>query len=672
MNNSAPQNRSNWKMIRFLQTKGRVQQFLLVGFLSIIIIMMVVTLVPTGGGLSDFFGFSLNENVLAKVGGQEITVQEVQKRAQAMARQQARGREIPAFYMPIFIQQAQQGLVTRQMLLNEADRMGLSATSDDLVYELQHGPYAGTLYPDGKFIGQQAYKNLLETNGTNIREFEQSVRQDISIQKVIAAITGGAVVTQSELMDQFKQENTKVKFDYAVLSLDDVAKTVTPTDAELRAFYERMKPQLKDSIPEQRKAKYILVDFAHAGVRISDADLQSYYKQHQDEYRVPETATIRHILIRTPAPDANGKVDQKALDAAKAKADDILKQLKGGASFDTLAKKYSEDSGSKNNGGLLGPIRKGQVPELEQSVFSAKKGDLVGPVRSSAGYHIIHIDDKTEPRLKPLDEVKAQFEPILLQQKGQAAAEQMAKQLQSAAAVQGMDKAAASKGLQGMETGFFARGANIPGIGNSPGFQDAVFGQKPNSTPQAVAVPNGWAVVQTTEMKPAATPTFEEAKAQLATELKQQKAQSELGRKAQELAEKAKSEHNLRTAAKAVGATVKTSELVKPGDQVPDIGQLAGQSEVVFTLKPGEIAGPIQAGNNNAIVFSLLDKQEPTPAEFEQQKETIRQSVMSRKKQDLIEIYLASLRERLQKDGKIRINEKELQKLTAAAGREQQ
>ena len=656
-------------MIRFLQTKGRVQQVLLVGFLSIIIIMMVVTLVPGGGAFGDFFGLSMSQNVLAKVGSDEITVQEVNKQAQAMARQQFRG-QLPPALLPYFLQRANDMLVTQRVILNEARRMGLVATDADLKYELQHGQLAELFFPSGTFVGQDQYRAIVQGQfNMSVPQFEDEVRKQITIDKLRTAIEGGVVATQSELMDQFKQENTKVKFEYAVLSLDDVAKTVNPTDAELRAYYERMKPQLTNSIPEQRKARYILVDFAHAGVRISQADLDSYYRQHQDEFRVPESVTVRHILVKTPPPDANGKVDQKQLDAAKAKADDILKQLKAGASFDALAKKDSDDPGSKDKGGLLGPIRRGQtVPEFEQAAFGAKKGETVGPIKSSFGYHIIHVDDKTEAHLKPLDEVKSQFEPVLLQQKGQAAAEQMAKQLQSAA-TQGMDKAAASKGLQVMETGFFARGANLPGVGNAPGFQDAVFGQKPNSTPQAVAVPNGWAVVQTTEVKPPTTPTFEEAKAKLTTELKDQKAQSELVKKAQELAEKAKSEHNLKLAAKSVGATVKTSEFVKPSDQVPDIGQLAGPAAVVFTLKPGEIAGPIQGGSNNAIVLSLLEKQEPSPSEFEQQKDQIRQAVLSRKRQELIEVYITSLRDKLQKAGKIRINEKELQKLTAEAGR---
>jgi peptidyl-prolyl cis-trans isomerase D len=208
-----------------------------------------------------------------------------------------------------------------------------------------------------------------------------------------------------------------------------------------------------------------------------------------------------------------------------------------------------------------------------------------------------------------------------------------------------------------METGFFARGANLPGIGNAPAFQDAVFDQKPNSAPQAVAISNGWAVVQTTDVKPPATPTFDEAKAQLAAQFKQEKAQSELVRKAQELADKARSEHNLRAAA-------------KPGDQVPDVGQLSGQADLVFSLKPGEIGGPIAAGNNNAIVFSLIDKQEPPASEFEQQKDQVRQAVLAKKRQELIEVYITNLRDRMQKEGKIKINDKELQRLASAAAKE--
>ena len=252
-------------MIRFLQTKGRVQQFLLVGFLSVIIIMMVVTLVP-GGGLGDFLGFSMAQNVLAKVGSQEITVNDVNKQAQLMARQQFRG-QVPPQILPFFIQRANDMLITQKVILSEANRMGLSATDTDLRYTLEHGPFAAMLFPNGSFVGQAQYQNFVQGQfDMPVAQFESELRKQITIDKLRTAIEGGVVVTNSELQEQFKKENTKVKFEYAVLSLDDVAKTITPTEAELRAYYERQKPQLTNSIPEQRKAKYILVEIGRAHV----------------------------------------------------------------------------------------------------------------------------------------------------------------------------------------------------------------------------------------------------------------------------------------------------------------------------------------------------------------------------------------------------------------------
>src|SRR5512146_1085792 len=128
-------------MIRFLQTKGRVQQVLLIGFLSIICIMMVVTLIPGGSALTDFLGLGgLNEQVVAKVGGQEISVQDVQNRARNMARQ--RYPQIPPDrVMPFIIPQVANDMVNQAIVLNEANRMGLAATNADLRDELQHGQF---------------------------------------------------------------------------------------------------------------------------------------------------------------------------------------------------------------------------------------------------------------------------------------------------------------------------------------------------------------------------------------------------------------------------------------------------------------------------------------------------------------------------------------------------
>src|SRR5512146_2705236 len=142
-------------MIRFLQTKGRVQQVLLIGFLSIICIMMVVTLIPGGSALTDFLGLGgLNDQVVAKVGGEEISVQEVQNRARNMARQQF-PQVPPDRVMAYIIPRVADMLVSQRIVLNEAHRLGLTATDADLRYMLEHGPFAQVLFPNGKFVGEE-------------------------------------------------------------------------------------------------------------------------------------------------------------------------------------------------------------------------------------------------------------------------------------------------------------------------------------------------------------------------------------------------------------------------------------------------------------------------------------------------------------------------------------
>ena len=154
-------------------------------------------------------------------------------------------------------------------------------------------------------------------------------------------------------------------------------------------------------------------------------DLQAYYDQHRDDYRVPEQVNVSHILIKTPLPGPDGKVDPKGVEEARKKAEDVLKQVKAGGNFAELAKKYSEDPGSGKNGGSLGWIGKGRtVPEFEKAAFSLAKGATSDLVQSSYGFHIIRVDDKQAAHVKSLDEVKDQIEGAIKQQKAAQAVDQ--------------------------------------------------------------------------------------------------------------------------------------------------------------------------------------------------------------------------------------------------------
>src|SRR5579864_820186 len=249
-------------MIRFLQTPGPIKKIVLGGLLTIISVFMVITLVP-GFGSTDFFSTAPTRGVVAKVAGTDITSQEVQRQARQMVQQQfPRGGAQASMLLPYFASQAAQQLIQRQALIAEAEHLGLRATDEDVRDELQHGRYSQVFFPDGNFIGEGAYEDLLQQHDLTIPVFEGGVKEDILIEKLRSLVAGSAMVTDAEIQQKFEKDNTKVKFDYAVLRKDDILKGLHPADAELRAFYDRNKATYNNSIPEKRKIKYVLIENA--------------------------------------------------------------------------------------------------------------------------------------------------------------------------------------------------------------------------------------------------------------------------------------------------------------------------------------------------------------------------------------------------------------------------
>ena len=442
---------------------------------------------------------------------------------------------------------------------------------------------------------------------------------------------------------------------------------------ELKAYFDTNKARYINAIPEKRKVRYALIDTTklEAQTQVSHDELQSYYNQHRDDFRVPEQVNVRHILIKTPVPGPDGKADPKGTEEARAKAADVLKQLKAGAKFDDLAKKYSDDPGSATKGGSLGWIEKGRtVPEFEKAAFSLAKGATSDLVQSSYGFHIIHVDDKQDAHLKPLDEVKAQIEPVLKQQKVAQAAEAQGRALLSDAKASSLEKAAASKGLQVVTTDFFSRTDSLPGIGNSPQFSEAVFAAAEKSAPDEVQVSQGTVVYQLVEIKPAATPAFDEIRSRVESDFKSERSQALLAQKTKELSDRAKASHDLKRAAKEAGASVKTSDFVARDGQVPDIGPMGGSASVAFTMKPGEISGPVQGGGNG-IVLSVIDVQEPAADTFASKQDEIRDSLRASKQDELFTVFVSNLRDQMQKSGKIKINPDEMKKLAGPASKDE-
>ena len=654
-------------MIRFLQTEGPFKKIVLSGLLLLICAAMVIAFIPGNLG-SDLTG-TPGKGVVAKVDGEDITAEEVRETARGMLQQQ--GAQLGAnasMLLPFFAQRAADQLVDRQALVAEAQHMGLKATPQEVKDELQHGRYSEIFFPGGTFIGEAEYQGLLQQHNLTPATFEDSVGKEVLISKLQALITGSASVSDAAIRQEFDKQNTKVKFEYAVLSQDDIKKGLHPTTEELKAFYDSHQKNYANSIPEKRKVKYVMIDLSKIqnGVQVTHDELQSYYNQHRDQYRVAEQAKVSHILIKTPLPGPDGKVDEKGVAEAQRRAEDLLKQLKAGAKFEDLAKKYSQDPGSAKEGGSLGWIGKGRtVPEFEKAAFSLPKGQISDLVKSSYGFHIIRVDDRQDAHMKTLEEVKNQIEPNLKQQKAQQIAQKQAEDLLQQAKTQGLDAAASAKGMTVITSEFFGRKDLLPGLGPAPQFMDAVFTTAEKSPPQMAATSQGFAVFDLLEVKPQSTPTFEEIRTRVEQEFKSERSSVLLSQKAQELSDRAKAEHDLKKAAKELGAVVKTSEFVSPDGQVPDIGSMTGQAAVAFSMKPGDISGPINSGANG-VVIAITEVQAPSETDFAAKHDQIRDTLLQGKEQELFGLFVTNLREQMEKTGKIKINQDEMKTLTHA------
>ncbi|HYG99868.1 MAG TPA: peptidyl-prolyl cis-trans isomerase [Terriglobales bacterium] len=657
-------------MIKFLQTPSKAKKIVLGGLLLLICAAMVITLIP-GGFLGDAFGFGGGgAGVLAKVGDEQVTLTEAQQSARQMARQQF-PRGVPSQLMPFLTQRAVEGLIMQKALLMEASRMGLKVTNDELRETLQR-VFATQLFPNGNFVGDEMYADFVQQNfQMSVPQFETEFKNSLLMNKLRNIVEGTATVSEQDLLQEYNRRNTKVKFEYAVLTYDDILKQIKPTDAELRAYFEKNKELYKNAVPEKRKAEYVVIDTAKVKdkVQVTPEDVKRYYSQRQDQYRVPEEVNLRQILIRTPA-GADGKVDSKGIDAARAKAQEVLSKLKAGGNFAELAKKYSEDTATAKSGGEVGWVRRGQtMPEIDKAAFSLNKGQTSDIIQTSLGLFIIQVADKHAAGLKPLEEVRPQIEPIIAQEKASREAEILSNGVQTQARTAGMQAAAQKYGLELVSTGLFTTSDSLPGVGTAPELMQAMFQSRENSPAETVKIPDGYAVFRVTAVQPPSAPTFEEIKARVESDFKNERAGAMLAEKTQQLADRAHAEHNLKTAAKEVGATVKTSESVTSQSQVPDIGSMSGPGSVAFTLKPGEISGPVQAGRNG-VVISLLEKQEPPSAEFAKEKDQVREQVLAQKRSEMMELFASSLRERMEKEGKIRIYKNELDRITARGGTE--
>jgi peptidyl-prolyl cis-trans isomerase D len=653
-------------MIRILQQDNWANKALFGLIIGGAIIAMVFALIPgifnddATANDSTVYATVKTPGFLGRFAGDSTSIKtaDVQQEAQ----QQLTQRQLPDFYLSYAMSRAGQIDVERAVLIHEADKLGLEVSNDDLARFLRNGPYASYLFPGGTFIGQDKYIAFVDTYfHLPIVQFETRAKSDLEIQRLQALVTGGVSVSDKAVRAQYMQTGTKVKFDYAVISAADVKATINPSDADLQAFFKTNARRYATAVPETRKIAFFSFDASNlptAPAMVSDAEVQAYYAAHQDQYKTPEQVKTRHILI-TVAKGADARTDA----AAKAKAEDLLKQVKAGGNFAELAKKNSDDPGSKDTGGELPLIPTSSLdPAYAQAAMALSPGQTSPVVRSQFGYHIIQTEQKDVAGVKTLAEVKPSIMAQLQTQKSAAASQTFATQLAGEAKKNGLDKTAEAHGLHVTTTDYVGKAGIVPSLADSTALLGAAFDATKNAAPETVSTGEGYAIFQVQDIKPAHAPDFADYKSHILDDYRADKTPELLNAQLMKLSDRAKALGDLHKAAAEMKLDVKSSDLVGHDGQVAGIGALSGAAAVVFTMPKGGISGPINEGANGA-VLQLTDKQEPTEADIAKNLPTTRETLLDQKRSEAFSIFIGALMDRYEKAGSIVYSKKQQSEL---------
>lgn len=639
-------------MFNLFRSRDKAVRLLLGGLLVLVSLSMLTYLIPsynTGAGPTDI--------VIAEIGKEKITMPEVQKSIQMAMR----GKQLPAEFVPHYVPQIVQTMVAERAMVYEAKRLGFQVSDDDLASGIRS--IMPSLFPDGKFLGKDAYAGYLAQQNMSIEEFETNMERQLLLTRLRQVVLEGTIVSPQEIEQEYRRKNDKVKVEYVKLPSDKYKSEIKVTPDEVRTYFETHKANY--SIPEKRSLGIIVINQAklEQAVNPTDSDLLKAYNQNKDQFRTQDRVKVRHILLNT-----TGKTKEEEA-AIKTKAEGLLKQVKSGGDFAKLAKENSEDPGSAQKGGDLDWVTHGQtVPEFEKAAFSLKPGEISDLVKTQYGYHILQLQEKESARLKPFEEVKADlasnFKKAKVSQEIQTLTDRAVAALRKDP--QHPDKVAADLGLDYSKAENVSAGDPLPQVGVNKDFEESVNGLKAGEVSQPVALPgNRVALAVVTAVFPTHPAKLEEVENQVRDSVAEEKLAKVIDQKAQELADKAKSMNgDLAKAAKSMGMEVKTSSDVTRAGAVEGLGSSSLIADA-FTKPAGSIIGPVTIPQSKAVV-KVLAHVDADLSVLSAQREALREQLKGQKAQERGKLFEAGLVDALTREGKIRVHKDVVSRLQSS------
>lgn len=636
-------------MFDLFRSREKTQRYVLGGLLTLVAVSLVVTLPGVGLG-----GTSTRPDVVAEIGGEALTMTDVALNMQAALRQQNLPQDVAAMFVPQYVNQ----MISERALAYEAERLGFVVTDEDVARTIRG---MQVFFPNGEFVGREAYEAFLNQNNLTVQKFESNVRQQILLTRLRNVVAEGTIVTPQEVEREFRKANDQVKLEYVTVSGAALRSQVNPTPDELQKHYNQNRSSY--TIPEKRDFTLLVVDGARLGeVTVSDAELQRAYQDQIESFKTKDRVKVSHILLKTQ------DRPKEVADSLRKKAEELLAQVKGGADFAALAQKVSEDPVSAAKGGDLGFIERGAtVPEFEQAAFALKPGEISGIVQSQYGYHIIKAFEKETARTRPLDEVRAELTTRLRQQSATERLQPLAERARAELlkSPNNPDAVAKQLGLPApVRVQNAGNGDPVQEVGVSAPLEQALAGVKAGGVTGVVEVsPTKKVVAVVNKVTPSRPAQFAEVEAQVRQAVVDRKVRELVDSRSQELVSKAKASGDLAAAAKELGLEVKTSALLTRSGNIDGLGPVSLFGDGI-TQKVGSILGPVSQPDQ-AIVARIAEAVPADAARLAQQRADLLNSIKGRKARERNELFEDGVVARLTREGKIKLNQQNLQRLQA-------
>jgi peptidyl-prolyl cis-trans isomerase D len=536
-------------------------------------------------------------------------------------------------------QRALDSLINERLISQEAKRIGLGVTDDEVANAIFTYP---AFQINGEF-NEGRYRSLLNYNRMKPTDFESMIQLELLGNKIQHFIKCFFPITDMEIKNYYSYQKEKVNIGFVSFNPKDFKGKIEIKKDEKKAYFESNKEKYR--LPEKIKIAYLVLDPSDFldKVTITEKEISNFYELNQENFRNPKQIKARHILLKV-SPDASESEETKT----KEKALSLLKRAKDGEDFAVLAKKYSQDPAA-SKGGDLGYFTQGQmVKPFEELAFSLKKGEIGGPVRTQFGWHIIQVDNIKESTVQTLSEVRNQIVTTIKNNISEEIAHERALTLMDQMPYDiNLATYADQHGMTVKETDYFPKTGAIPGLGEDERLTQSIYSLENGEISEVIKHKDKFYIIQVVDTKDSHIPEMSEVSDQLERDFINHLSLIAAKKEAKSYLEQLKRGANWSELAKSKGLETEETGFFTRKQSPPKIDNSPLLSEAAFSLSSQKIyPDEVFEINNKIYVIRWLSKEDIDTTDFHKEKESFKQAVLLEKKKRIFNAWLQSLKEK--------------------------